>query len=167
MASTPEYTRKAVDNYRKKFDVMQLRLPKGTKEIIDNKVGKANTHNFVVECVLKAIKTTQEAETEPTNEQAEEIPREKAEEPKKAYKEPTKEELQALQELINQKKAEQDRRAEELRQQKEEQELREREERQAEIMKHLERIRNGEAPKEDAEKEQLRQESIIKSSLPY
>lgn len=65
MASTPEYTRKAVDNYRKKFDVMQLRLPKGTKEIIDNKVGKANTHNFIVQCVLSAIELPHEAETEP------------------------------------------------------------------------------------------------------
>lgn len=76
MASTPEYTRKAVDNYRKKFDVMQLRLPKGTKEIIDNKVGKANAHNFVVDCVLKALEPTQEAQTEPINAQAEEVQQE-------------------------------------------------------------------------------------------
>lgn len=86
MASTPEYTRKAVDNYRKKFDVMQLRLPKGTKEIIDSKVGKANAHNFVVDCVLKALEISKEPQE---------------------YKETTTEEIQALQALIDEKRAEQ------------------------------------------------------------
>lgn len=107
MASTPEYTRKAVDNYRKKFDVMQLRLPKGTKEIIDRKVGKANTHNFIVECVLNALKEPQETQTEPIIKEVEELPQEKEKEPKKAYKEPTAEEIKALQALIDEKRAKQ------------------------------------------------------------
>lgn len=84
MASTPEYTRKAVDNYRKKFDVMQLRLPKGTKEIIDSKVGKTNAHGFVVECVLKALETSQEAQEMPESVQAEEVPQEQTKELKTA-----------------------------------------------------------------------------------
>lgn len=107
MASTPEYTRKAVDNYRKKFDVMQLRLPKGTKEIIDSKVGKTNAHGFVVECVLKALETTKETQTEPLVKEVEALPQEKEKEPKKAYKEPTAEEIQALQVLIDEKRAKQ------------------------------------------------------------
>lgn len=35
--STPEYTKKAVSNYRSKFDIIQLRMPKGTKERIQEK----------------------------------------------------------------------------------------------------------------------------------
>ena len=30
MAKTPEYTKKAVDNYRAKYDFIQTRYPKGT-----------------------------------------------------------------------------------------------------------------------------------------
>lgn len=167
MASTPEYTRKAVDNYRKKFDVIQLRLPKGTKEIIDNKVGKANAHNFVVDCVLKALETSQETQEEHASEPMEEVPQEQPKKPQTARREPTLEELQELQELINQKKAEQDRKSEEQQKRKEEQEQQEKEERKAELLEHLERIRNGEQIPEDEEKEKLRQESIISSALPY
>ena len=36
MAKTPEYTRRAVENYRNKFDLIQVRLPKGTRERIAN-----------------------------------------------------------------------------------------------------------------------------------
>lgn len=115
MATTPEYTKKAVNNYRKKFDVMQLRLPKGTKEIIDNKVGKVNTHNFIVQCVLNALESPQETKLKPiTTEQVEEVPQNLTKEIRKEYKEPTAEEIQAMQEQINQKKAKQDRRTEEL-----------------------------------------------------
>lgn len=103
MASTPEYTRKAVDNYRKKFDVMQLRLPKGTKEIIDSKVGKANAHNFVVDCVLKALEISKEPQE---------------------YKETTTEEIQALQALIDEKRAEQGRNSEQIPEDEEKEKLR-------------------------------------------
>lgn len=164
MASTPEYTRKAVDNYRKKFDVMQLRLPKGTKEVIDSKAGKANAHSFVVECVLKALETPQEAPTEPITEQAEEVPQEQPKELETAHRELT---LEELQELINQKKAEQDRKAEEQKKRKEEQEQQEKKERKVEILEHLERIRNGEQIPEDEEKEKLRQESLLKANMDH
>ena len=32
--STPEYMKRAAQNYREKFDLIQIRLPKGTKEKI-------------------------------------------------------------------------------------------------------------------------------------
>lgn len=32
MAITADYTRKAINNYRSKFDLVQIRLPKGTKD---------------------------------------------------------------------------------------------------------------------------------------
>ena len=53
MTNTPDYTRKAVDNYRKKFDMMQLRLPKGTKNRIEKHSG--NVHEFVFSCVMKEL----------------------------------------------------------------------------------------------------------------
>lgn len=34
MSKTPDYTKKAISNYRDKFDVMQIRLPKGTRHRI-------------------------------------------------------------------------------------------------------------------------------------
>lgn len=163
MASTPEYTRKAVDNYRKKFDVMQLRLPKGTKEIIDSKVGKTNAHNFIVECVLNALETSQETQEEHASEPTEEVPQEQAKEPKKAHSEPTLEELAEWQRAINTKKGEQDRLEEEQRKDREEKERKEREAQVEELLKIVERIRNGEPLEEDAEKAQARVDSILKN----
>lgn len=55
MKDTPEYTKKAVKNYREKFDIMQLRLPKGTKEEIEKIADEKSVHDFIVDCVLNAI----------------------------------------------------------------------------------------------------------------
>lgn len=55
MKDTPEYTKKAVKSYREKFDVMQLRLPKGTKEEIEKIADGKSVHDFIVDCVLNAI----------------------------------------------------------------------------------------------------------------
>ena len=35
MTKTPIYTKRAMDNYRNKFDIIQLRMPKGTREQIE------------------------------------------------------------------------------------------------------------------------------------
>ena len=40
MTPTPEYTKRAVNNYRNKFDVIQLRMPKGTRERIEAKTNE-------------------------------------------------------------------------------------------------------------------------------
>ena len=40
MTPTPEYTKRAVNNYRNKFDVIQLRMPKGTRERIEAKTSE-------------------------------------------------------------------------------------------------------------------------------
>ncbi len=50
MAKTPEYTRRAVENYRNKFDLIQVRLPKGTKERIANAGEVAN--DYITSLVL-------------------------------------------------------------------------------------------------------------------
>lgn len=40
MAKTPSYTKRAIDNYRKKFDFIQIKLDKGMKELIESKTGE-------------------------------------------------------------------------------------------------------------------------------
>lgn len=52
MGKTPEYTKKAINNYREKFDFIQVRFPKGTKEKLKD-IG--NINNYIVKCVLDAL----------------------------------------------------------------------------------------------------------------
>lgn len=57
MGKTPEYTKKAINNYREKFDFIQVRFPKGTKERLKD-VG--NINNYIVKCVLDALNDSYE-----------------------------------------------------------------------------------------------------------
>ena len=49
MGKTPEYTKKAVNNYRDKFDFIQVRFPKGTRERLER---KGNINNYICSLVL-------------------------------------------------------------------------------------------------------------------
>lgn len=40
MTQTPIYTKRAMENYRNKFDIIQLRMPKGTRERIEAKTSE-------------------------------------------------------------------------------------------------------------------------------
>lgn len=77
MSKTPDYTKKAVKNYREKFDIVQTRLPKGTKDRIQA-TGCKSVNDFIVSCVLAALDTADHPA------QASEMPTEaiKAEKPK-------------------------------------------------------------------------------------
>lgn len=61
MPKTPEYTKRAVNNYRQKFDFIQVRFPKGTREKL---MGKGNINNYIVECVLNSLDGAENAETD-------------------------------------------------------------------------------------------------------
>lgn len=50
MAKTPEYTKKAVSNYRSKYDLAQIRLPKGTRERADK--NNISINDIAVSAVL-------------------------------------------------------------------------------------------------------------------
>lgn len=52
MAKTPEYTKKAVDNYRSKFDFVQIRLPKGTKEKLKD---KGNINDYINSLIMQDL----------------------------------------------------------------------------------------------------------------
>lgn len=51
---TPDYTRKAIDNYNAKFDRITVNFPKGTKERIKELTGKT-AGGFAVECVINEL----------------------------------------------------------------------------------------------------------------
>lgn len=52
MGKTPEYTKKAVNNYRDKFDFIQVRFPKGTRERL---AGKGNINDYICGLVLSDL----------------------------------------------------------------------------------------------------------------
>lgn len=54
MGKTPEYTKKAINNYRDKFDFIQIRFPKGTKERLQS-ADVGNINDYVVKCVLDKL----------------------------------------------------------------------------------------------------------------
>lgn len=52
MGKTPEYTKKAVNNYRDKFDFIQVRFPKGTRERLAD---KGNINDYICGLVLSDL----------------------------------------------------------------------------------------------------------------
>ena len=71
MGKTPEYTKKAINNYREKFDFIQVRFPKGTKERL-KEVG--NINNYIVKCVLDALDASQDAKSADKPEDTRKVP---------------------------------------------------------------------------------------------
>jgi len=54
MTKTPEYTRKAIDKYNKKYDRITVNFPKGTKEKIKELTGDT-AGGFAVKCVINEL----------------------------------------------------------------------------------------------------------------
>ena len=54
MAKTPEYTKKAIQNYNNKFDRVAVNLPKGTKDRIKELTGKS-CNAYISELVIKDL----------------------------------------------------------------------------------------------------------------
>ena len=61
MGKTPSYVKDAVNNYRKKYDFIQVRFPKGTRERLEN---FGNINDFIVKAVNDALETVQKADTD-------------------------------------------------------------------------------------------------------
>lgn len=51
MGATPEYTKKAIQNYNNKFDRIAVNLPKGSKERIKEITGKS-CNSYIAELVI-------------------------------------------------------------------------------------------------------------------
>ena len=64
---TPDYTRRAINNYNSKFDRITVNFPKGTKERIKTTTGET-AGGFAIKCVLAELdKLENEAAPGPTN----------------------------------------------------------------------------------------------------
>lgn len=66
--STPDYIRRSQNNYNAKFDIIQIKAPKGTKERITAVSGQSMAA-FCLQCVLDRLDELESTETteEPTN----------------------------------------------------------------------------------------------------
>lgn len=54
VAKTPEYTKRAIQNYNNKFDRIAVNLPKGTKDKIKELTGKS-CNAYISELVIKDL----------------------------------------------------------------------------------------------------------------
>lgn len=178
MGKTPEYTKKAINNYRDKFDFIQIRFPKGTRQRLEAaEIG--NINDYVVDCVLKSLgdipAETEEiqdstpdtgaaeiAPVEPeTPEQTNPLPDAETPDstPENGLKPLTPEDVQAM---FDNRKANEIRMAEEVRQWKEQEEK-----------EQLEKMKNPEYAAthaqlmsiETAEKEKKRAETLTRARL--
>ena len=99
MEKTPDYIKKAVNNYRDKFDIIQVRLPKGTKEKLKE---LGNVNEYIVKCVMQSLDGSQNDNLTTKTESTENIyaiP----EMPNNADNNPV--DLSELQKLLDQRKA--------------------------------------------------------------
>lgn len=74
MANTADYTRRAIDKYRAKFDIIQIKAPKGTKERITTLSGQSMAA-FCLQCVLDRLDELERSETAPEHEQPANTPK--------------------------------------------------------------------------------------------
>lgn len=115
MAKTPEYTRRAVDNYRKSKDFIQIQLPAGTKAELESIINR-KAAGYISEMVLQKLEELKSgAETQETKtDQPEPVA---TSEPGKPVKNPGI--SPELQQLFNKRKSENDEKKEQIERAKE------------------------------------------------
>ena len=60
MAKTPEYVKRATANYQAKYDLIQVRFPKGTRERIQEKATGTTINDYIVGLVVADLEAHQE-----------------------------------------------------------------------------------------------------------
>lgn len=55
MAKTPDYTRRATANYQAKYDLIQVRFPKGTKERIKEVTTDQSVNDYIVNAIIEKL----------------------------------------------------------------------------------------------------------------
>lgn len=65
MGKTPEYTKRAAKKYRDKFDILQVRLDKGTKERIKS-ITSASCSEYVKRLIMDDLERKENVEEFPT-----------------------------------------------------------------------------------------------------
>lgn len=71
--STPDYIRRSQNNYNSKFDLIQIKAPKGTKERITTLSGQSMAA-FCLQCVLDRLDELERSETAPEYKQTANTP---------------------------------------------------------------------------------------------
>lgn len=74
MAKTPEYTKRATANYQAKYDLIQVRFPKGTRERIKEVLTDKSANDYIVDLVLADLGQHQEQPTQPSSDSLEDKP---------------------------------------------------------------------------------------------
>lgn len=154
--STPDYIRRSQNNYNSKFDLIQIKAPKGTKERITTLSGQSMAA-FCLQCVLDRLDELERSETAPEHEQPANTT---ATEEQPAKKPLTDDEVM---EIWRQRVAENEAKkkaANEMPPEPEPVQEEEPEDARAVYLRELERIRAGQMPEEDEEKEAARAASI-------
>jgi hypothetical protein len=116
MAKTPEYTRRAVDNYRKSKDFIQIQLPAGTKAEFESLINR-KAAGYISEMVLQKLEElkneSEDKDTGPDQPEPVAVP-----EPEKPVKKQSMS-LAELQKLVDEKRSENDARKERIEKAKE------------------------------------------------
>lgn len=60
MGKTAEYTKRAVDNYRKNFDFVQVRLDKGEKERIERIISPQKMNEYIKQLIYADLEKKKE-----------------------------------------------------------------------------------------------------------
>ena len=107
MAKTPDYTRRAVDNYRKNKDFIQIQLPAGTKAELESIINR-KAAGYISEMVLQKLEELKSGvetqDTKPDQPEPVAVP-----EPEKPVKRPGINGISPeLQQLFNKRKSEND-----------------------------------------------------------
>ena len=156
MANTADYTRRAIDKYRAKFDIIQIKAPKGTKERITTLSGQSMAA-FCLQCVLDRLDELERSQPD-TLPEAPKTEAPAADQPRQAVSE--EEALEIWRQRVAENEAKKKASANEMPPEPEPIQEEEPEDARAVYLRELERIRAGQMPEEDEEKEAARAASI-------
>ena len=159
--STPDYIRRSQNNYNAKFDIIQIKAPKGTKERITTLSGQSMAA-FCLQCVLDRLDELERSQPDTLPEEPEtEVPA--ADQPRQAVTD--EEVLEIWRKRVAENEAKKKAAANEMPPEPEPVQEEEPEDAKAVFLRELERIRAGQIPEEDEEKEAARAASINRSEM--
>ena len=154
--STPDYIRRSQNNYNAKFDIIQIKAPKGTKKRITTLSGQSMAA-FCLQCVLDRLDELERSQPD-TLPEAPKTEAPAADQPRQAVSE--EEALEIWRQRVAENEAKKKASANEMPPEPEPVQEEEPEDAKAVFLRELERIRAGQMPEEDEEKEAARTASL-------
>ena len=160
--STPDYIRRSQNNYNAKFDIIQIKAPKGTKKRITTLSGQSMAA-FCLQCVLDRLDELERSETSPEHEQTANAPTDSENanttvtEAQTGKKPLTDDDVMEIwRQRVAENEAKKKAAANEMPPEPEPVQEEEPEDAKAVFLRELERIRAGQMPEENPEKEAAR-----------